>query len=324
MDGCAETGFAATSLVLGPEYLIEAIRHANFEPRQLSAASAPSFIGRIFCPRVCYDFASLGPSFQFRGSMPDNAYTVSFIVDSPEESHLLSHAIPHRSGYMGLFPPGAELDLVASEGYGHASISIAREVFLEAVERGYPEIPDVILNHGIGVRVGGVEAARMTRLVHRLHEAVQDPGAMLTSLLARLSMESYLLTEFLSALSSGCEQKPHSPMPRQLRKTELLRRAIEMIEQSPATEFQPCQLCAELNLSRRSIEYLFQDMLGVAPFAYVRSVRLHNARRTLLESEKKSGLVKQAALAAGFWHMGHFSAHYRTLFGESPSATLDR
>lgn len=33
-------------------------------------------------------------------------------------------------------------------------------------------------------------------------------------------------------------------------------------------------------------------------------------------------MVKSAALAYGFWHMGEFSWSYRDLFGELPSETL--
>jgi transcriptional regulator GlxA family with amidase domain len=32
--------------------------------------------------------------------------------------------------------------------------------------------------------------------------------------------------------------------------------------------------------------------------------------------------VKRVALDQGFGHLGRFSAHYRELFGESPSATI--
>ena len=83
-------------------------------------------------------------------------------------------------------------------------------------------------------------------------------------------------------------------------------------------------LCSVLGMSRRGMEVLFQDSLQIGPNAFLRHQRLHGVRRALLTATPSHGVVKETALSWGFWHMGHFSREYQSLFGEKPSMTLAR
>ena len=74
-------------------------------------------------------------------------------------------------------------------------------------------------------------------------------------------------------------------------------------------------LCAKL--SRRQIERLFQTHLGVTPSRYYLELRITNARRLLLQSNKS---ITNIALACGFISMSHFSNCYKAYFGISPKA----
>ncbi|MFG5777169.1 helix-turn-helix domain-containing protein [Comamonas sp. J-3] len=79
-------------------------------------------------------------------------------------------------------------------------------------------------------------------------------------------------------------------------------------------------LCKELAVSRRALQYSFQEVLGISPQNYLRAVRLNGARRAI----KQSSSVSDAAAAWGFWHFGRFSQEYKALFGELPSQTAKR
>jgi AraC family ethanolamine operon transcriptional activator len=84
------------------------------------------------------------------------------------------------------------------------------------------------------------------------------------------------------------------------------------------------ELCAVSGLSRRGLEYLFVDLLGVSVSEFLHKLRLRRVRRELLASDPHQGSVKRCALDWGFWHLGRFAAEYRALFGENPSETLNR
>jgi AraC family ethanolamine operon transcriptional activator len=80
-------------------------------------------------------------------------------------------------------------------------------------------------------------------------------------------------------------------------------------------------LAAALKVSRRTLHHAFSQVLGINPVTYVRNVRLHMARRALRQGLKTPGMVRDVAANHGFWHLGLFAKHYKTLFGESPSQT---
>jgi AraC-like DNA-binding protein len=55
-----------------------------------------------------------------------------------------------------------------------------------------------------------------------------------------------------------------------------------------------------------------------------RSGRYSRRFANLSQRDSLEILVKEVALANGFWHLPHFSPRYRELFGELPSQTLGR
>ncbi|CAM3231219.1 AraC family transcriptional regulator [Pseudomonas floridensis] len=82
-------------------------------------------------------------------------------------------------------------------------------------------------------------------------------------------------------------------------------------------------LCNQIGTSRRKLQYCFQETLGINPVAYLRTLRLNAVRRELRESDRIEQ-VQAVAARWGFWHLSRFSSDYRTLFGETPSQTLQR
>ncbi|EDT39943.1 helix-turn-helix domain-containing protein [Burkholderia ambifaria] len=76
----------------------------------------------------------------------------------------------------------------------------------------------------------------------------------------------------------------------------------------------------QLGISRRTVQYAFNDTLNLNPIAYLRAVRLNHVRREL----RLGGPVTSAATKWGFWHLSSFAQDYRAMFGELPSATARR
>jgi AraC family ethanolamine operon transcriptional activator len=82
------------------------------------------------------------------------------------------------------------------------------------------------------------------------------------------------------------------------------------------------ELCEHLHVSRRTLQYCFQDVLGLAPASYLRAIRLNGARRELCGATPGELTVQDVAAAWGFWHLSQFATDYRKLFGMRPSDTL--
>ncbi|MGB8151783.1 MAG: helix-turn-helix domain-containing protein, partial [Candidatus Cybelea sp.] len=75
-------------------------------------------------------------------------------------------------------------------------------------------------------------------------------------------------------------------------------------------------------LRLRSLINAFQAVTGFSPMAYFKRERLSGVRQALQRPRAARIRVIDVATAWGFWHMGHFTADYREMFGESPSETL--
>lgn len=80
------------------------------------------------------------------------------------------------------------------------------------------------------------------------------------------------------------------------------------------------EVCKHLGVSRRTLQYCFQNLLNTTPMAYLRAERLNGVRAML----RSSNSVTEAAAHWGFWHFGHFSQEYKKMFGELPSITFKR
>lgn len=83
-------------------------------------------------------------------------------------------------------------------------------------------------------------------------------------------------------------------------------------------------LCRHLGVSRRTLQNIFQNTLGICPLSYLKHLRLNAVRRELLSPESLYQSIQDVASAWGFWHMSQFAVDYGKLFGEKPSSTLRR
>lgn len=100
--------------------------------------------------------------------------------------------------------------------------------------------------------------------------------------------------------------------------------AAELLRDRPAEPWSVATLAQAVHLSVRALQYGFKRDYDTTPMAYLRSVRLSEAREALRLASPANTTVREIALSCGFMHMSRFAAAYRAKYGESPSATLSR
>jgi AraC family ethanolamine operon transcriptional activator len=104
----------------------------------------------------------------------------------------------------------------------------------------------------------------------------------------------------------------------------LVARAREYLFHDPDCEtFTISNLCRFLGVGSRTLEYAFQDVLGMTAIAYLRALRLNYVRQEIKAGGPNTSVIDIAA-RWGFWHPSHFSADYKRLFGYLPSETRRR
>ncbi|MDO9204112.1 MAG: helix-turn-helix domain-containing protein [Methylotenera sp.] len=100
----------------------------------------------------------------------------------------------------------------------------------------------------------------------------------------------------------------------------ILAETRELVRKHADMPISVAEVCQQLSISRRTLQYCFQNLLNTTPMAYLRAERLNGVRSML----KTANSVTEAAAHWGFWHFGHFSQEYKKMFGELPSATFKR
>ncbi|HYC16506.1 MAG TPA: helix-turn-helix domain-containing protein [Pseudolabrys sp.] len=83
------------------------------------------------------------------------------------------------------------------------------------------------------------------------------------------------------------------------------------------------QLAQVAGTRPRTLETHFKVFLGTTPLSWARRMRLARAHHELVHSGPRT-TVTDVAFANGFSQLGRFAAQYRAVFGELPSATINR
>ncbi|MCP5532830.1 MAG: helix-turn-helix domain-containing protein [Akkermansiaceae bacterium] len=319
----AERSAPVTSVTFrAPELLAQAIPHGHVDPMQLSKGPAPSRLSRILCPQGCLDLVEAGPAMFYRGVMPDDCYTLMFVLRCEGEAQSFNFGTRVHAGYMGFFPPGSDLDATNPAGCVNAILTVPVDEFHAAMEGWFPALPDRLLKQGAAMRAGAAERIRLSQLLTGIEARLRDSSGGPPRDCLCGDLQSVVLPAFIDVLQSGCTNM----IPRGNRRFEgrlkRLRMARGFIAGQTGRPLHITDVCAELGMSKRGLENLFEDLMGIGPHAYILKQRLHDARLALLGAGPSTGLVKQAALGAGFQHFGRFARDYREVFGESPSETL--
>ncbi len=146
-------------------------------------------------------------------------------------------------------------------------------------------------------------------------------GAVSAALAARASISEMLFSHISRIMQGPLQPQEILSPPRAYRVT---RQAREYLDAHHDADVSISRLCRELDVSRRSLEYYFQDQVSLSPTAYLRTLRLNEVRRAMLAFENVDRSIGDLAAEAGFWHPSRFASHYRLQFGELPSQTRER
>jgi AraC-like DNA-binding protein len=164
------------------------------------------------------------------------------------------------------------------------------------------------------------ELRRLRQLIGFIvSELDREEGALSDAALAEF--EQTLLVSFLHA-------NPHNfshLLDRDLRRRPpwQVRRAEEFIDGNWNRPLTVKMIAAATGVSIRSLLKTFRESRGYTPMAYLKRVRLAQARQ-MLSAPAENTSVTVVAFACGFYNPGHFAGDYRLAFGELPSQTLTK
>jgi LacI family transcriptional regulator len=97
---------------------------------------------------------------------------------------------------------------------------------------------------------------------------------------------------------------------------EMVRDALRLIRDHSPSGIRVSDVVSELAVARRALEQRFVKLLGRTPAAEIRRVRIEDAKRMLVESERS---IADISRSTGFGHQDLFSRVFRRTVGLTPT-----
>jgi len=167
-------------------------------------------------------------------------------------------------------------------------------------------------------------SAALSRL-RKVHDAVGHLASTAPDILAKPEVARAMdqaLVEAMVFCLAGSPFKDGRNVQRH--RATVMRRLEEVIIAEREEPLYMPELAALVGASYWTLRDCCLEYLGMSPKRYLWLRRMHLARRALRGADAERTTVTAIASDYGFWELGRFSVAYRSLFGESPSATLKR
>ena len=231
---------------------------------------------------------------------------------------------------------GAEFELLTPDGHEIFGIVVSRSALLQHAEALGVSLDAGLLDHATWFPCGSESQSRLRSCLGFLlrqgtmnSELSAGVAAGVASIAAssaeraqRRAQQAALdvLLEVLTAQTKrGREVVERAGFGR---RRQLVRRVCVHVQECSVEIPTVPDLCAAFHVSRRTLQYAFEEVVGSSPVIYLRSLRLNAVRRDIVSGMALT--VQDAAAVQGFWSLSQFACDYRRLFGERPSETLMR
>ena len=172
------------------------------------------------------------------------------------------------------------------------------------------------------LKIGAGRYMRLQSLIQQVLEETAYSPEVAANPAAREGIRVSVMDALTEACSSH-ESTGRAP-DRQLNHYKIVREVRNYLLERQEETVTVVDLCQAFDVSRRTLQYAFQHVMGMNPNAYLRAIRLNGVRRSLRDPMSGVNSVQQAAADWGFWHLSQFARDYRSLFGELPSERLKR
>lgn len=230
--------------------------------------------------------------------------------------------VPLQDGAVSWLPGGGDFEIFARDRMDIVSATVSESLLRAFAATDSPRITQAWLRRPF-IRQQPRRAELLRRALIGIVVAARRQPGLLEIPASRAAMRDCVLSLMLDTLDWAAGRPLADLRPSV--KAWIVRKVREQALASPGEPLGVTDLCRSLAVSRRSLQYAFEDLTGMGVVQFLRNVRLNAVRR---EIRGAAGGPDEpiAAIAArwGFWHLPRFAGYYRALFGELPSQTRRR
>jgi AraC-like DNA-binding protein len=161
--------------------------------------------------------------------------------------------------------------------------------------------------------------ANLLRLHSEAESLARNAPAILNHPESARSLEHALIQALMACIAAPDLPKER---PARHRHHAIMTRFRAALQESDNQAVYLPELRMATGTSARTLTACCQEYLGMSPKRFLTLRRLHLAHHVLHKSDSANMTVTEIATKFGFWELGCFAIQYKSVFSESPSATL--
>lgn len=257
------------------------------------------------------------------GAVPPDHYSLVMLMN--EKGRCKINGQPFYDHSLWFAGPGSSYNAITVAGTQFAVIDVEKNFFEAILAECYPECKNNLMNHKFGIFLNSPTNTQWLRraigqILFILETSSHCTSNSLTTKRLRMSIAEMMTEELYNALHPQPERKAISLSSRY----QITKCAYDYINDRRAIDISISDLCRRTGVSRRTIEYSFQDCIGQSPVAFIRSIKLNEIRRALLSPENAHKSIGDIVAQWGIWHLSRFAQYYQNQFNELPSETRNQ
>lgn len=255
------------------------------------------------------------------GQLPEDLIAVGVPLQFSGNGLFNGSACNHQS--MHIFSGKSGFEFFSPTQLVMAGISIKRDVLLNTLNAEEAELALRHISQANLLHLGHARTNTVRDFMAGAFAMVQQHPQLLQSAHNRASLSQSvvsLLTECLVDRADSPDKPIQYSVMTNAKCWNIIAETRELVRKNADMPVSVAEICQQLGISRRTLQYCFKNLLNTTPMAYLRAERLNGVRMRL----RTENSVTEAAAHWGFWHFGHFSQEYKKMFGELPSATFKK
>ena len=242
--------------------------------------------------------------------------SVWFGIPAAREGMISMGGRPLSANAVCIRDGGAEFDLMTAPDFNLFGIVVDRQALAAYLADITHQDLDRLLRQG---DVLDLQSSLKLNLCSTLSSILADAESPVARNSTAAELQDRIFAALADILLAGKQAEDTLSRSRYQRQ-RIVAKVQHLLLENP--EYPPSipELCNQLHISRRALQNCFESMTGMAPLAYMRSLRLNEVRRALRQ-DPSGRPISNVAYAWGFNHLSQFARDYRRMFGELPSAS---
>ncbi len=283
----------------------------NLEHSKMEKGSFIGNIKAVHTPRIQLASAYYSKSFMSRGDFPKGCivliYSPNDVMYSFQNQSILGNEII-------VLKSGDVIDILTSGQINVRTIVIEEKLFYQTFYNFFDDTPHE--------KVDKKRFSIKADMVSVFHQTVHSWSTYLVNDYPALKIKpdyEKIEHEILHQLFN-CIQISSSNKKRKKFQTKTVR---DLFHENLEKHLDILTISKELNISERQLYYTFKNDYGITPKQYFQYLRFNAIKKELLFGHPHVNTVSGIAKKYNIFHMGHFTAEYKKLFGETPFQTLN-